>query len=1101
MSNTQLENSTVNGKVTVKKIRSKVSKACESCRRRKIKCSGSNPCTSCLAYECDCIFTDTSLISGSSFGTTSNNNSGVNISQMADSTDSTNFGDNNINGNTKNKNRIHKRTSSNSTRERGLMFDVLMKDRGNKKHVNGGITLDMLPNIKITDGENGFYENDLTLQKKLIDLQNSIKVLKKLNDSDDNKNIKTAIDVINNEIESTIKNWEPTLDYTKFNKIHKNEVVDKSTDSLETHLLKNKYTDHVHLTKYSVWTDKNYKYPNSAVSHIGTVSSHQPLIDEIFGLYSPFLSFSFRGIGYMFQKAIHTKEANGDSSRETEQLKIQMKESVYILLRFFDLCLDHMTQSCISIGNPLESYLQRKHLLAMPSTNNTPITNTPSSIANSVSSPGVSNNKELLVTVIKRFSQPFLLNLTNGITIDELLANKDDNFKMFALILRIFQMHTENYEDLMFSLTTSVSRESNVTIEISTQNVEDFINYSKEEELLLALCYYYYNSTIYHFNDFRSLEYLEVLIHLLEMQIWLDEFYAIEKVLDVALNYSKRMGLSRWEYYVGVNEVDAERRRIAWWKLYCIEKSLSMEKGIQSSINDSYCNSLLTNEFRDAGFIDIKAFISNINPDIVQSSTDVFNKMSIDSLLSYGKIAIAVISSDFYEAVLFNEKYTSIMNYSKLPFIKIQLSNEIHTYLNTILQKMDAVKMQLARLFEIAFCNDANHSCSTGNQKKDVFTYVFLFFYTFCTLLNSTSNLLARFYTTPLPKDFATRLEKYHNLTIQVWSNMNTLISSIDNDYTVARCFKYYGVISLFVISKLFKGDTILDINHLNSILIINKRFQRNSIFTDNKNNDFVSDSKTFKDLNRSTSFISVVAHLMIVSYIRDKKMSKAQIIQKIEEMNPCVADLIRALLDPKSDVFEYIMKPVKESGFHLTVRGLISDSEEMMARNKSSKTNNRGSINGGSVLINQQRKVSNPYPRNSIVDSKEPFLNQDSLKITSSMNTSSNSKQKGDLQPFSNILQNGDYPNTVGLPILDQFLGSSSVGNDQGVPNVSYVSASKNSADVNTFATTQQFPYLTDNNPTNSYNLGTLDEFINNGDLNDLYNTLWKDLYSNEYI
>lgn len=40
----------------IRKPRSKVSKACDNCRKRKIKCNGKFPCASCEIYSCECTF-------------------------------------------------------------------------------------------------------------------------------------------------------------------------------------------------------------------------------------------------------------------------------------------------------------------------------------------------------------------------------------------------------------------------------------------------------------------------------------------------------------------------------------------------------------------------------------------------------------------------------------------------------------------------------------------------------------------------------------------------------------------------------------------------------------------------------------------------------------------------------------------------------------------------------------------------------------------------------------------------------------------------------------------------------------------------------------
>ncbi|EDO17617.1 hypothetical protein Kpol_1061p42 [Vanderwaltozyma polyspora DSM 70294] len=1102
---------------TQKKTRSKVSRACEGCRRRKIKCSGNWPCSSCITYDCECIFTSSDSINSKKKITSCSSLEILNKSKtLSENNNNNNNNDNNNNNNNNNiinntSHNINNRSGSNSLdvsrsvsdtnldsqlkkrnldeliscdskvkkpnsqriADHSLGFFKVVKRKNVCQHTELNIPVDELPDFKLNNNDGGYFEDDSLLQKKLINLQNILKNLKEIKNLNNNDlSTNDLIENVNSQINEILNDWTPKINYKKLkNNTNLNPPKKDSnihlqqrqnlTSSVETHLMKNRYTNRVNLTKYSIWSDQKENKANLCASFL----SKQPLIEELFGLYSPFLGLSFRGIGSFYQREINNKCE--------ESTLIQMKESIYILLRFFDLCIDHMTQSCITIGNPLENYLTKYKLLSPSSTTNTP-----------ASSPMQFNNKDSLTSIIKLLPQPFLYNLA-GITTDQLLMNVDNYFFMFSLILKIFQTHKQSYEILMIRATNG---EDKISMDQNPiKDMENFLFYSKQEELLLVLSYSYYNSTLYHYDDFKSLDYLEILLSLIDKQLWLDEYYAVEKVLEVTINYAMKMGLSRWEFYVGLSENEAERRRRDWWRLYAIEKLVSSERGMQSSIVNSRCNCLLIKEFRDVGFMDINEFLENVH---LCNDNSYFNTLQINALLDYFNVARSIIIADFYENVLYHERYTSIKNNAKPTMFRIKLTTEVFNKLNTALMKLDVVQNQAKRLFKIAFKETSSDEYDSYLRYQVVY-FVFAYFQTICIILHASSNLLARLIVLPAPHEFNLEIEKLHDITCLVWSKMNKLLTLIDDDYTVARCYKLYGIGCLLMFSRIFKSKISMDLSDTVNILKIVKRFQNSFIYNDLKNNEVIANSITNRHLNLSSAFVAVITHLNIVLIMKQQNLTKQKLIEKINKISPDVSEVIESLLDPKSYVFEYIMKNINESGFHLNVRRMFSDLNDVSNGSKK-KFNNPRTAHFPKNLVESQEAIFRSHsPQNS------QGQNVNSLDMLTSVSENAN------IMNYNSGYVNAANDNSVINMPRPSLLPNNSVlpSNDLLKQNGVLPDKVAITKDIASNPSIQQFPFLVENDNTGSYNLGTLDEFVNNGDLNDLYNTLWRDLYSVEYI
>ncbi|CAR29504.1 ZYRO0G10252p [Zygosaccharomyces rouxii] len=1012
----------------VRRPRNKVNRACYNCRRRKIKCTGKYPCSSCEAYQCECLYFPGYVPTKSNTSTNGN----TNVNAKAD--------DNSWKLPIENPqpNKLQSNESSSSTGRSSSTADGSGKTPTSSFNSNQtdedeliqdweAGELASMPPIELNGGSVGFYKDDIEFQKKLSNLQQCLKQLKSI--PNPNEQIKEIINSINVQVDTLVSDWEPEYDVKEYNKVLKNDG--ESMKSIETHLMKNKYADQVALTSFAVWTDTSKSEKNGIPA--SSFLANQPLVDDMFGLYSPVQALSLRGIGHLFQRCVKL-------ATSTEKT-VQMKSNLYLLLRFFDICIDHFNQSCVSIANPLESYLQRKSLL-LSSPNTT----------SSVSSRNSANSKDLIGVLINRLPQPFTQNVTS-IDNKKLLDSMHDDFDMFSLLLKMFDDHKKGFESLMIKITANPGHLTMFAPKMSTADIQDFIWYCEQEELLVALSYSYYNSTLYHFDEFsRSLEYFDLLLSLIDKQVWLHEKYGFEKVLDVATSYATGLGLSRWEFYVGLDELTAERRRESWWKYYCIEKQHNFFTGILSSINDSKMNCLLPRVFRDAGFSDHRHFVSNVHLTV---NNPVFHSMALNDLAFYGECAVCQVISEFYGGTLYEERYTSIKNTAKPPFVKYCLLEEVLRDTDMLKTKLQAIKIQTKRLYDIAYSKNEYEGDSVCRQDKvlavkHVLLQGCLLFY----VSSAVNNLISRLRVHSDQSNVRSRENEYREILREEYINMTKLMLSLEDDYSVSRAFGHYSHVFLMVVSGSFSGCRFEPtIDEVVMVLRLFRRLRDISIYRENKDQDTIRNSKAYSDFLQLCTFVSILTNSLLQSYMFLNDLTKEQLFTVLADAAPELQGLVPLILNPKSEIYRHLMEPVQESGVHTNVKKMLEKGQKFPNKKR--------------VYPKTAVQSLSPSNKNSPEVQSFPFAQAD-IPVCQ--------KARDGLSPGRNMatpvdaLLNSDVP---GGTIINE--------RPNGSPDYGFQ------------------PMFGAGDGSNKFNLGTVDEFVHKGDLNDLYTTLWSDLYSDE--
>lgn len=1104
---------------TAKSGRTKVRKACESCRKRKIKCTGLQPCASCEAYNCPCIYSNKNSPATTTSSNTSNSNH--NDDNLYMTTDR------------KQSNGIKKRQISNnittSTSSLSSMGSLNLPSPENSK-------LKMTKNKgKSRDDDSDFnkigvYENDVNIETQLSELnkivnnlQNVTKLLQERNKDNTSSNgtshdnIQQLLNTANDQLSSLNKNWDPTVDPQKFKLVEKYNHNNKTKSvnekiSLETCLLKNKYNDQINITKYSIWNENKYELPksidganskddrnNSNSSNVLVATNKTGLIDDMFGLYSLFESFSFTAIGQNCKRIIQSSKNNHNYTKD-------VKEGIYLTLRFFDMCVSHFHENAVSVANPLESYLQMRNIKLFgqdPSSvdsqlfdGTSPANNKCNNSAHTPGTPSSSmsstNTKALVNLLIKMLPQPFVESHT-GISNQNLLDTIYDDFAMFKKLLNMYQTHERTFENFITIITNFDNQQK-----YNSNDINILLQLLDEEQLILALTYSYYNSTLYdYFNPETCLLYLEMLLSLLKNQIWSKDKHAFDKTIAIALQRAIQMGLLRWEFYVGLDEVIAEKKRMIWWNLYIYEKARCVKHGQPSLINDAIMSCLLPKCFRVVGFLDNSDFLKRVTE---VNRNENFDSMDIQSLIFYGKLAGAQIISDYQTKVLFNERFTSVKLAGFPPLLKTQRYKEILELVEITKKRKVAVRAQLYKLFEIASDPTTSYEKHPKTDVIDAMKFILSYEHYWSYILSTLQNLEARFNTreSPSKQDIVDSTK----LIIESWRRMSKIMLSFDNAYSFSKDFFFYCSIHAFILPNMHEPNNI----QFDDIVENLKVFEKLSVFpilVDNAKYKQVENSHFFKEYCRNLSMTALCSRVLIGKYMHLNSLTPSELFGSLSKISPNISQIAMTVLDSKSVAYRYLLKPVAKSGFHLKVSNLLS-TLGFDENNKNGPSNinlqfkpiggtgelpNSSSRNDGMKFQSQNFMKFNTTPRNSINAYSINPPNSDINKVLPEVSNFSNGTPitfNTKEQTNNNKFENNGVNNTsrqISNTTITSNGGNAPINNNTN----GFMSNQSNSG--------QNILLNDELMQTVGFNLGTLDEFVKHSDLNDLYNVLWSDL------
>lgn len=752
----------------------------------------------------------------------------------------------------------------------------------------------MVPDVG-SNSSHGLYEDDSEVLLQISQLQTSIEALQSLRSS---QKVDEALSCLREQIEELQLRWHPKVRAEAF------EEISGSSRSLETQLMMSKYSDDVYLTKFSkIQLSEN-------VSRSSVLNQH-PVVDDTFGLYSPALSLSIRGIGFLFKKFF---DPNSKMTRES-------KETLYLVLRFFDACFFHLDLSVKSWSMPIETYYS---LFPKPL------------------GVRIQNINQLISEIPKdliRLAQERFPSFPKPHDVEEKLP-------MFHWIVRLSYVFYDKFKKALIQISSP------------TEMCAPLDNFLHVGEILSVLAFDYLNVTSY--TPCGDLDYLESLLFLIKQQYWIAEFHVFSHLLSMAVCYAQNLGIHRWEFYVGMDEELAERRRSLWWRCYAWDKLFAVQTGKQPLIEETYMNCLSTNSIRKAGFIDRQDFISSVltlkEPPVMES---------IEQVMEYGFVGLAQLISEFFEKVLYNRKYTDFRNHAKPKICKESLLRELIKEVDLFAAKFDAVKIQSNSIFLLS--SKVDQLCSLSAEEVDQVTQaaVFEVYFEFCTTvcLTSVDHLFARFKVVHFSKSVGDAIERYQKRIYKSWK---TVLHILDQQHLYLR-WQSIGpacIVFLTVISDYFAYFKENASDDLITILRVAKNLEYLELFGDESISRI---SRIRRQYSKSRTFFQILVRMSLQLYKRKTGITNEQLIELLKERDSTLIAFTTRSLNVESDIFEQCFKAKEMGSIHQQYRRSLEQEDVLEHKSEIPLEFNADKISASPVA---------PVPLSASVPFQEPPLN-----------------------------------------------------------------------------------------------------------------------------
>ncbi|CUS22920.1 LAQU0S07e03202g1_1 [Lachancea quebecensis] len=837
----------ISGNGISKKKRSKVSRACNNCRRRKIKCTGATPCLNCQTYKCECIY---KLPSPTAVGPedSSLNIRGVPLNTATPGTSAPN-------------------SVTPKTKVESASRDSVPPACSSSSSSSLGADSVPVPKTKVFGSlPNGLYEDDSGMLNQLNQLSEILKALKCMQPS---ARMSGAIQNIQDQMDEIKTSWQPKV------RIDAISGVSETATSLETRLMINKYTDNVSLTRFSTIQ------PSPILSR-SSVLNQQPVVDDTFGLYSPGLLLSVRGIGYLFKNFFNP---GAKMARE-------YKTTLYMMLRFFDTCFYYLDLAVKSWSSPVETYYE---MISKPLT----------------------SKAQSIKDLINEIPESLIIKTREAFPEFPRPSSVDEKLSMFHWLIRLSEV---------LSVESNPEQFESVEHSCDSSSIESYLRCS---EILSVLTFEYLHVTIY--TPVGDLDFLESLLILMKHQYWVGEYHFFFQTLSMAVGYAQNLGIHRWEFYVGMDEGLAERRRFLWWRCYCWDKHYAIQTGKQAVINENSVNCLLPKFFRELGFLDSDDFLKRVTT--LKGTADG----PVLDVVNYFATAISIIMGDFFSNVLYNKIYTDFRNQAKPASFREKLMFDLLEDVETFIERFEAVQQHAQSLdkYTAKFETSSDLPSSGIEVLCKAAGIVVYSHFVLSVCLVSVEHLFARLKIGNFPAKVSDVLGKNRGKVSASWRFVMTAMSR-NSIHLMWKIMIPGCVLFLTVLSDLFTQCNEHTIDDIILVLRASRNFDALSSI-DDCNNDMINLSRIVRQLMKCQTFFQIMARTSLQLFMRTSHISVIEMLNLIAQQDVTLVATAEALLNGTNKNFKQCFLAMERSSIHLSIERSL---EQEQALNSQSVAN-----------------------------------------------------------------------------------------------------------------------------------------------------------------
>lgn len=709
-----------------------------------------------------------------------------------------------------------------------------------------------------TDASSGVYEDDSGILQQISRLTESIQSLKSLPPS---AHVTCAIEQIYEQLKEIESNWRPAV---RINAICNASA---TATSLETRLMINKYSEDVSLTRFSTIQ------PSPVISRV-SVLNQQPVVDDMFGLYSPGLLLSVRGIGYLFKSFF---DPGVKMARE-------YKTTLYLMLRFFDTCFHYLDLAVKSWSEPLKSHfiMIPKDMLSHTDLIKYLVDQVPLAV------------KKKTEAVYPAFPQP---------------ASFEERLPMFHWVVRLMNtLHLETSGDCL-------DIEENG---LKMPFVKDLI---RIKEAISILSFEYLNLTMH--TPVGDLDFFESLLILIKHQYWIGEYHLFYQLLSLATGYAQNLGIHRWEFYVGMDEEMAEKRRCLWWKCYFWDKLFSIHTGKQAIICEAFVNCLLPKYFQQLGILDAEEFLAKVttmNENLEGSGKD---------LILYFVVALSLIVGDFFDGVLYNKKYTNFRNQAKPHSLRERLVKDLVKDVNIFISRFDAIERQSHVLSKFSVNPENSTTLSPEEIEFSIqaagVSSVLQFAVSVC--LGSVEHLFARFKVGEFPDIAAEAISGYKKRVYGSWKLVMDAMGR-RSVHLVWQTMNPGCVLFLTILTDVFTQHNQHAIDDIILVLKAARNLDLLGYFEDPT--DEVGSSRVLRQLTKGRTFLHILVRISLQLFMRTSHIPMSDMLSMIADRDMSLVSLAENILDGTNRNFGKCFVARERTSVHLHIERSLEQEQRM---------------------------------------------------------------------------------------------------------------------------------------------------------------------------
>ncbi|CAI4734460.1 CCT_1a_G0044380.mRNA.1.CDS.1 [Saccharomyces cerevisiae] len=441
------------------------------------------------------------------------------------------------------------------------------------------------------------------------------------------------------------------------------------------------------------------------------------------------------------------------------------------------------------------------------------------------------------------------------------------------------------------------------------RNINIFEHFFQVEELLSTLCYTLLENSL----NFRLLdaEFLHDLLCFVKQRHWKDNSFIIGGVIASLCRQVQDLGLSRWEYYLGMNEEHANYLREIWWDTYWWDKWYVVVTGKLPMIDSSTVTCLLPQQ------------IMRLGVDDAMSSWQMLERVdftygSLKDHIMFGYIVLSISINDVFSNVLYNRKFTDYRMFSGITALDFKVVEELLTRINGIRKGFTVLKTTVVHELEKSLLDD------------DVFRFCIHFAYSRISCLKAIGNLLVRFksiFHGTSSNLISDQIGECDKDILQTTVETFTFILRANDNIKIKEHVRPISEMGLNILLEAVKAPAGIDVYHISLFCGVASLFDR---ITCSENGAEKQYNHPGRIVLMEITCIFIFVRVCCLVYRQYKKVSKEELMAILTDFDHTTARFCNETLDIRSDLFQHIIRDKNKSDYH---RDIIHGIEKVLGR------------------------------------------------------------------------------------------------------------------------------------------------------------------------